>query len=96
MAKTSLKPFNSVKYRNLMDSYPNQYSVEGEPLSTDHSTGLVSMLAVAALAASPEEGKAFVQALWRAKIPSGKLRYYDGLLYIIGLLLVSGNFRIHD
>jgi oligosaccharide reducing-end xylanase len=54
------------------------------------------MSAVAALAASPEEGKAFVQALRRAKIPSGKLRYYDGLLYIIGLLLVSGNFRIHD
>jgi len=77
-------------------SYPNQYSVEGEPLSPDHSTGLVAMAAVAALAASPKKGKPFVQALWRTEIPSGKLRYYDGLLYIIGLLLVSGNFRIHN
>lgn len=79
-----------------IDSYPNQYSLDGEALSSDHSTGLVSMTAVATLAASPEKGKPFVQALWDAEIPSGKWRYYDGLLYTLALLHVSGNFRIYS
>ena len=61
-----------------IDTYPNQYSLGGEPLSGDHSTGLIAMAAVAALAADPEIGKPFVQALWDTSIPSGKWRYYDG------------------
>jgi oligosaccharide reducing-end xylanase len=36
-----------------------------------------------------------VQALWDAQIPSGKWRYYDGMLYMLGLLHVSGSFRIY-
>lgn len=79
-----------------IDSFPNQYSLDGEPLSSDHSTGLVSMTAVAALAASPEKGTPFVQALWDAAIPSGKWRYYDGMLYTLAMLHVSGNFRIYS
>ncbi len=79
-----------------IDSFPNQYSLDGEALSSDHSTGLVSMTAVAALAASPEKGNPFVQALWDAAIPSGKWRYYDGMLYALALLHVSGNFRIYS
>ena len=76
-------------------SYPNQFALDGTPLSGDHSTGLVSMAAVAALAADPEKGKPFVQALWEAPIPSGKWRYYDGLLYLMGIIHVSGNFKIY-
>ncbi|MGD0174419.1 MAG: glycosyl hydrolase family 8 [Anaerolineales bacterium] len=77
------------------DSYPNQFSLEGKPLSSDHSTGLVAMAAVAALAAGEETGKPFVEALWNTKIPSGQWRYYDGLLYLLGLLHVSGEFQIY-
>jgi oligosaccharide reducing-end xylanase len=78
-----------------IDSYPNQFALDGTPLSGDHSTGLVSMAAVAALAADPQKGKPFVQALWDAQIPSGQWRYYDGMLYLLGLLHVSGNFKIY-
>jgi oligosaccharide reducing-end xylanase len=78
-----------------MDSYPNQFALNGTALSGDHSTGLVSMAAVAALAADPEKGKPFVQALWDSQIPSGKWRYYDGMLYMLGFLHVSGRFRIY-
>jgi oligosaccharide reducing-end xylanase len=79
-----------------MDSYANQFTLQGEALSSDHSTGLVSMAAVAALAASPEKGEPFVQALWDTEIPFGKWRYYDGMLYLLGLLHVSGNFQIYN
>jgi oligosaccharide reducing-end xylanase len=78
-----------------LDSYPNQYSLDGEPLSSDHSTGLAAMAAVAALAAHRDRGLPFVQALWDAKIPSGHWRYYDGMLYMLGLLHVSGHFRVY-
>ena len=78
-----------------LDSYPNQFTLDGTPLSGDHSTGLVSMAAVAALAAEQEKGKPFVQALWDTQIPTGKWRYYDGMLYMLGLLHVSGNFKIY-
>jgi len=78
-----------------IDSYPNQFALDGTPLSGDHSTGLVSMAAVAALAADRETGEPFVQALWDTQIPSGKWRYYDGMLYMLGMLHVSGNFKIY-
>ena len=78
-----------------IDSYPNQFTLDGEPLSGDHSTGLVAMAAVAALAADPETGRPFVQELWDAQIPSGQWRYYDGMLYMLALLHASGNFKIY-
>jgi oligosaccharide reducing-end xylanase len=78
-----------------IDSYPNQFTLDGTPLSSDHSTGLVSMAGVAALAADRETGEPFVQALWDTRIPSGKWRYYDGMLYMLGMLHVSGNFKIY-
>ncbi len=79
-----------------MTSYPNQYTLAGKPLSGDHSTGLVAMAAVAALAADPSRGKPFVEDLWDTAIPSGQWRYYDGMLYFLGLLQVSGNFQIYN
>ncbi|MBO9318975.1 MAG: hypothetical protein J7460_08110, partial [Chloroflexus sp.] len=78
-----------------IDNLPNQYTLDGRPLSQDSSTGLLAMAAVAALAADEQYGRPFVQALWDAKIPSGKWRYYDGMLYLLALLHVSGNFRIY-
>jgi oligosaccharide reducing-end xylanase len=76
--------------------YGNQYTLDGKALAGDHSTGLVGMAAVAALAADPEVGKPFIQALWDTKIPQGKWRYYDGLLYFMALMHSSGNFRVYS
>jgi oligosaccharide reducing-end xylanase len=77
------------------DRYPNLYTLDGEPLSSGYSTGLGAMAAAAALAADREVGGPFVQALWDMPIPSGKWRYYDGMLYFLALLYDSGQFRIY-
>jgi len=74
---------------------PNQFTLEGCPLSTDSSTGLTAMAAVAGLAADPQLARPFVERLWAAPIPTGQWRYYDGLLYFLGLLQVSGRFQPH-
>jgi oligosaccharide reducing-end xylanase len=74
---------------------PNQFTLDGRPLSEDVSPGLVAMAAVAGLAADEELARPFVQALWDMAPPSGRWRYYDGLLYFLGLLQASGRFALH-
>lgn len=52
------------------------------------------MNAVAGLAATDTTAWLFVEALWEAAIPKGQFRYYDGMLYLLGLMHVSGKFKI--
>ncbi|HKI55006.1 MAG TPA: glycosyl hydrolase family 8, partial [Anaerolineales bacterium] len=79
-----------------INDYIAEYSLAGEPLGGSHSQGLVATNAVAALAADREIGEPFVQSLWELQVPTGTYRYYDGLLMMLGLLQVSGNFRIYE
>jgi oligosaccharide reducing-end xylanase len=79
-----------------INSYGDQYTLDGKKLSNNHSDGLVAMNAVAALAATHAQRKEFVAELWKMPVPEGDGRYYDGLLYLLALLQVSGNFRIYD
>ncbi len=75
-------------------TYGNQFTLDGQPLSGDHSTGLVAMNAVATLAATQPQTNQFVGEFWNAPAPSGQYRYYDGMLYMLGLLHCSGEFRV--
>lgn len=79
-----------------INEYGNQYTLDGKELGTDHSKGLVAANAVAAMASTNSDRRDFVEALWNAQIPTGLYRYYDGMLYMMALLQVSGNFRIYD
>ncbi len=75
---------------------PDRFKLDGTPVSTDVNTpGLIAMAAAAALAADRDVGQPFVQRLWDMPVPTGRMRYYDGLLTMLGLLEVSGNFRIY-
>jgi oligosaccharide reducing-end xylanase len=77
-------------------TYGNLFTLDGKQRGTDHSSGLVAMNASAALASTLEIRKEFVQELWNLPIPNGPARYYDGMLYMLGLLQVSGQFRIFE
>jgi len=78
------------------DFLPNQFALDGTPLSEESSLGLYAMAATGALATSdPSLAKPFVEHLWEAELPKGKWRYYDGLTYFLALLQVSGNFKIY-
>jgi oligosaccharide reducing-end xylanase len=78
-----------------IQTYGNNFTLDGKPTSHDHSTGLVATNAVASLAASQSRAWKFVDALWAASVPSGKYRYYDGMLYMMSMLHVSGKFQIY-
>jgi oligosaccharide reducing-end xylanase len=78
-----------------IDTFVDRYTLDGKPLSTRHSPGMLATAAVGSLAA--EDGptaKAFVDALWKMPTPSGEQRYYDGLLYLMSLMHCSGNYRV--
>lgn len=75
-------------------SYANQYTLDGIPLSASHSPGMVAQAAVGSLAATHHRAWLFVDELWNLSVPRGRWRYYDGLLYMLSLLHVSGRFRI--
>ena len=74
--------------------YGNQFTLDGRALDRSHSDGLVAMNAVASLAATQSRARAFVEALWNLPVPSGGMRYYDGMLYMLALLNCGGEFRI--
>ena len=76
-------------------TFADRYTLDGKPLSTRHSTGMVATGAVGSLAATTGPiSKAFVEELWNTPVPSGEQRYYDGMLYLMSMLHCSGNFRI--
>ena len=75
------------------DGYDSLYRLDGTPLGGGHTTGLVSMNAVAALAAEHPRRLDFVRALWEQPVPRGDHRYYDGMLYLMALLHAGGRYR---
>jgi oligosaccharide reducing-end xylanase len=79
--------------RQGLGTYVNRYHLDGKPIEGQRSLGLVSTNAVASLAASHARAWRFVDELWSAQVPRGTWRYYDGILYLMSLLHVSGQFR---
>jgi oligosaccharide reducing-end xylanase len=78
-----------------LDSYGNRFTLDGTQRNNSHSPGLVATNAVASLAATDKDrARKFIEALWNTPIPSGRYRYYDGMLYLMSMLHCSGQFRI--
>ena len=79
-----------------METYGDNWRLDGTLIRDRHSPGLVATNGVASLAATDEQrARKFVDALWKLDVPSSKVfRYYDGLLYMMCLLHASGRFQI--
>jgi len=78
-----------------VDSYGSEYSLAGNKLNSDHSPGLVACNATGALASNQTVAWSFIEDFFNIGIPSGKYRYYDGLLYFMNYLHLSGNYKIY-
>ena len=94
---TLVKRAHDFFYSKGVKEYYSNYTLDGNTDSgnSDHSAGLVACNAVAALASNDIKAWDFVDDLWDTPIPSGRYRYYDGMLYFLGFLNASGNFRIY-
>ena len=76
-----------------MDTYGNLYTLDGKMLGEGQTAALVSMNATASMAATHPRSRKFVQALWDLEAPTGRYRYYDGMLYMMALLHCGGEFK---
>lgn len=74
-------------------AYPHLYTLDGKPLNDEPSKGLIASNAVAALLVDKALGERFVNDLWALQPPSGRWRYYDGLLQFMAMLHVTGRFK---
>ena len=82
-------------YNQGIRSFADRYTLDGKPLSTRHSVGMLATTAVGSHAAtSGPISNAFIEELWNTPVPSGEQRYYDGLLYLMSMMHCSGNFRV--
>ncbi len=61
---------------------------------SDDSAAQFSCNALLGFGVPGATGKSFVAKIWSAGIPTGTYRYYDGTLYMLGLLHVSGTFKL--
>jgi oligosaccharide reducing-end xylanase len=77
-----------------LDTYGATFSIEGTPLDTSRSQALISVNGALAVAASHSNRAAFVNAVWDQAIPTGENRYYEGLLYLMSLLTLSGRLQV--
>lgn len=85
-----------------VDKYGPVFTLDGKDVGAtpgltheDHPAGLAGTNAVAGLASTDKAlAKKFTEALWNTPVPSGENRYYDGMLYLMSLMHVGGEFRI--
>ncbi|AXT52105.1 T9SS C-terminal target domain-containing protein [Aquimarina sp. BL5] len=74
--------------------YSTLWTLDGSfSRNSDHSPGLVACNAVGALALEDSKVWPFVDEFFDTPIPSGQFRYYDGLLYMMSFMHLSGNFK---
>jgi len=77
-------------------TYGGTFETDGTPVDTGRAQALVSANGALAVAAPMNANrKAFVQAVWDQPIPTGMNRYYEGLLYLTSLVILSGQMQVY-
>lgn len=76
-------------------TYSSAFTLEGDPIPPiQRATELVMANGAIAAFSTESNASAFVQAAWDLPPPEGPIRYYAGLFYLIGNLLLAGEFRL--
>ncbi|MDE6458578.1 MAG: hypothetical protein K2L31_08275 [Muribaculum sp.] len=77
------------------------FSLDGKNAFGSYSRGMTGSNAVGAIALAKSEdpdrraiATEFIQRFWDAEPPTGKFRYYEGMVYFLSLLHVSGYFTL--
>jgi oligosaccharide reducing-end xylanase len=79
-----------------VNTYGNNFKwTDSTPFNTDHSVGLVAMNAASTLSSNNSVAWKFVEAFWNSNLETGAYRYYNDLLAFMGMLHITGNFKIY-
>jgi oligosaccharide reducing-end xylanase len=77
-----------------LNNYGNGYTLTGSQTSGGHGAGLVAINAMLSFALPAATAQTFLQAAWNQAVPTGQYRYYDGCLYLLAMLHLSGKFNL--
>ena len=79
-----------------INSYGRTFSLDGTMvLDSMHDPSLVAANGVAAVASTNSDRSSYVNAVWNLDPPSGDGRYYSGILQMVALLILSGQFQVY-
>lgn len=79
-------------------TYGGTFETDGTVVDSSPAQALVSVngtLALSAQTAPMTYRTALAQAVWDQPIPTGDNRYYEGLMYLTSLLLLSGQMKVY-
>jgi oligosaccharide reducing-end xylanase len=80
-----------------LSAYGSSYTLDGDTvLKKDHSAEVVMVNGVIASISTiaAADRTAYIQAAWNLTPPIAESRYYSGLMYLAGNLLLSGRLRV--
>jgi oligosaccharide reducing-end xylanase len=79
-----------------INTYGKNFSLDGTMvLQTDHEPSLVVSNGITAVASTNADRASYVGAVWNMDIPTGSPRYYTGILYMVSLLILSGQYQVY-
>lgn len=98
-SKSTASKFINFLYSEGLDNYAREYwagpSNAGQKRGSSRpGSGAKATHAAASIASNNNDHLVFADRLWKAPVPSGKWRYYEGMLYMYGMLLAAGKFQI--
>ncbi|WOI53807.1 glycosyl hydrolase family 8 [Parvularcula sp. LCG005] len=77
--------------------YRSSFKMNGQPVAGSgyKASGLVAMNATGAMATDADWTRAFVEDFWSVEPPTGTYRYYNGMLYMLATLALSGDYTVY-
>lgn len=76
-------------------TYGREFKLDGTTVDSAREPALVVTNGVTGLISSVDQRKAFIEAVWNLDPPPGPPRYFIGILHMMSLLILSGEFRIY-
>ncbi|HYQ03938.1 MAG TPA: glycosyl hydrolase family 8 [Polyangiaceae bacterium] len=78
-------------------TYGGTFDTDGTPMLTNPAQALISVNGTLAVSANTNNvyRRALAQAVWDQPIPTGDNRYYEGLMYLMSLLILSGQMQVY-
>jgi oligosaccharide reducing-end xylanase len=79
-----------------INTYAGKYSLDGETvIDATHEPGLVLTNGVSAVIATVTQRQTFIAQVWDMPTPTGTLRYYQGLIDLVALLILGGQMIVY-
>ena len=76
-------------------TYGKSYELDGTVIETAHEPSLIMVNGITALISTASRQSSFIQEVWDRDLPMGPGRYFTGIMQMMGLLILSGEFRVY-